>query len=99
MKTREVMVARIYLSEQDGRADELMRTLHDDYGIRGVTVFRGISGFGDSRRIHASRLLDLSLDLPIVLEFFDAREKVERCLDGLELAPGHCLTWMARVND
>ena len=36
-------------------------------GIAGATVLHGIEGYGPSRRIHTSRILDLSQDLPVVI--------------------------------
>ena len=46
-------------------------------------------------------LLDLSLDLPVVIEFFDEPTKVERILSHLKdmLPPGHVITWTAKVNE
>ena len=47
----DVLMVRIYLSEADhGRRrtlmQEILSTLHDRHAVRGVTVFRGIAGFG-----------------------------------------------------
>jgi hypothetical protein len=49
-------------------------------GIAGATVIRGILSYGASSRIHAAKLLDLSLDLPIVVEIVDTQEKIDRFL-------------------
>ncbi len=97
----KVTVARIYLSEGQHRLDALLARLHDQEQVRGVTVFRGISGFGASGRIHEARLLDLSLDLPLVVEFFDRPEQVARILTDLKdlIEPGHAITWAADLND
>jgi PII-like signaling protein len=100
MNTREVAVVRIYLTEGEGQVGALLRCLHDDYDLSGVTVFRGITGFGRSGAIHSASLVDLSLDLPVVVEFFDDPERVDDVLAGLagRVAPGHLVTWRARVN-
>jgi PII-like signaling protein len=42
----------------------------------GVTVLRGITGFGRASKIHSSDLLELSSDLPIVIEIVDTEEKI-----------------------
>ena len=78
----------------------MLAKLHDDEKVRGVTVFRGISGFGKSGRMHSSSLLDLSMDLPLVIEFFDERAKVSGILEHLAgiLEPDHVVSWKARVN-
>jgi len=96
-----VTVVRIYLTEGEKRVKTLLARLHDDEKVRGVTVFRGISGFGRSGVMHSSTLLDLSLDLPVVIEFFDAPEKVRHILDHLknDLPPGHVVSWPAQVNE
>jgi len=47
-------------------------------GIAGATVLRGILSFGASSRIHTAKLLDLSSDLPIVVEIVDQQEKIDR---------------------
>ncbi|MBL7858912.1 MAG: DUF190 domain-containing protein [Cyclobacteriaceae bacterium] len=46
-------------------------------GMAGATVIRGILSFGASSRIHTAKLLDLSSDLPIVVEVVDSHEKID----------------------
>ncbi len=101
MKHSEVTMARIYLSEGETQLANLLKRLHDWEKLRGVTVFRGISGYGDSGVIHGVRFADLSLDLPIVVEFFDTPEKVAEILEHLStfIKPGHIVTWQANVNE
>lgn len=101
MKRSEVTVVRIYLSEGHSQLENLLKRLHDWEKIRGVTVFRGIAGFGDGGELHTARLLDLSLDLPLVVEFFDEPAKVEAIIDHLNttIKPGHILSWTAFVNE
>ena len=43
----------------------------------GVTVLRGISGFGKASKVHSSDLLELSSDLPILIEIVDKHEKID----------------------
>ena len=101
MKFSEVTMVRVYLTETEKLLKTLLAKLHDEEKVRGVTVFRGVSGFGRSGVVHSSALLDLSLDLPMVIEFFDEPEKVMRILAHLEtiLPPGHVASWPARVNE
>lgn len=100
MKQQEVTVVRIYCSEKGGRYRELIDRLHDQEKVAGVTAFRGIAGFGGSGRIHEAHLLDVSLDLPIVIEFFDRPERVETILSDIkDLVPaGHAISWSAKAN-
>src|SRR5262245_34446375 len=46
-------------------------------GIAGATVLRGILSYGASSRIHTAKMLDLSSDLPIVVEILDHQEKID----------------------
>lgn len=50
----------------------------------GVTVLRGITGFGKASKVHSSDLLELSSDLPIVIEIVDTEEKVKIIKYGSE---------------
>lgn len=97
-----VTVVRIYLSEADhGRRKNLMReilnVLHDQHRVKGVTVFRGIAGFSDTGEVHASDILRLMVDLPLVIEFFDDETVVEAVLGLLKgLVPdGRIISWRA----
>ena len=97
---QEVTVVRIYLTEGQHQLDALMTSLHDKHKVMGVTAFRGIAGFGQSGKMHAANLLDMSLDLPIVLEFFDMPEKIRPIILDIEkdLKPGHLISWSAQMN-
>lgn len=101
MKHSDVTMVRIYLTEGEQLMKKLLAKLHDEEKVRGVTVFRGVSGFGKSGVVHSATLLDLSLDLPVVIEFFDAPDKVRRILSHLKdlLPPGHVVSWRAQVNE
>ena len=100
MSTTNVTMVRIYLTEGDHQLKQLLSHLHDEEQVRGVTAFRGIAGFGQSGKMHSSDLLDLSLNMPLVVEFFDEPQKVERVLEHLNtmIDPGHIVSWPATVN-
>ncbi|WP_314165482.1 DUF190 domain-containing protein [Sulfuriflexus sp.] len=95
-----VTMVRIYLTEADAQLKPLLKQLHDEEQVKGVTAFRGIAGFGASGKLHSSTLVDLSLDLPVVVEFFDTPEKVDKILQHLsiQIKPGHLVHWSAEVN-
>jgi len=101
MKSSEVTVVRIYLTEGETQLNSLVKRLRDWEKLRGVTVFRGIAGFGHSGAIHGMQLADLSLNMPIVIEFFDSTEKINEILEHLEstVPPGHLVKWKAEVNE
>jgi CBS-domain-containing membrane protein/PII-like signaling protein len=77
-------------SEQEGhtpRYHALLEYLRGE-GAAGATVTRGIAGFGANSRIKTATILRLSVDLPVVLTWIDAPERVERLLPGLRARSG-----------
>ncbi|MDD2758867.1 MAG: DUF190 domain-containing protein [Methylomonas sp.] len=98
MATQTVTVARIYLREGEHLLGKLIKLLHDEEKVSGVTVLRGIAGFGPDGELHLSSLVDLSLDLPLIVEFYDAPERVDAILKDLERHFGlaHVVTWQAQ---
>lgn len=95
MNRLDVTFVRIYLTEGEGRMQGLLQRLHDEEKVQGVTVFRGICGFGKSGKLHSSSLLDMSLDLPLVIEFYDVPSKVDTILEHIrhDIEPGHIVSW------
>jgi PII-like signaling protein len=86
---------RIYVSEDD-RAEgrplhlailELLRREH----AQGATVWRGVEGFGAAGRIHAAHLVEAAWRLPVVIEWVDRAEQVERLAPRLRALVGHGL--------
>ena len=53
-------------------------------GLAGATVLRGIEGFGADSRLHTSRILRLSEDLPVVIEIVDTSENIDRIVPLLD---------------
>jgi PII-like signaling protein len=51
-----------------------------EQGLAGCTVIRGIEGFGAASTIHAASFLELSTDLPIIIEIVDTLEKIDAFL-------------------
>lgn len=100
MTMTEVIVVRLYLSEGQSQLSNLLKRLHDWEHVRGVTVFRGVAGFGPQGTLHTDRLVDLSLDLSLVVEFFDEPDKALAVMEHLqaEIKPGHMLSWRAQIN-
>lgn len=75
---------KIYLNEDtkyEGHNlyHELVLKLRE-VGMAGVTVIRGIEGFGDGKSIHTTRILDLALSLPIIVEVIDIPERIESAI-------------------
>jgi len=100
MKQSDVTLVRVYCSEKDREHQKIIDLLHHDHRVAGVTAFRGIAGFGRSGQLHESGLLDVSLDLPVIIEFFDRPQKVADVLAVLNerVGPGHIVSWPAKAN-
>ena len=83
----ECMLLRIFLGEGD---EYNHRPLYKAIVLRarelqlaGATVLRGRMGFGHSHRLHNASILQLSYDLPMILEIVDTPEKIEAFLPEL----------------
>jgi PII-like signaling protein len=81
---------RIFIGESDRHDGMLLyewivRTAKER-GLAGATVLRGLEGFGARSRIHTARILDLSTDLPIVVEIVDTLDKIEAFLPTVDAA-------------
>ncbi|MGB6976665.1 MAG: DUF190 domain-containing protein [Gammaproteobacteria bacterium] len=93
-------IVRVYLTEADKLLQPVMRYLHDEVAVRGVTVFRAISGFGKSGAIHSAKLLEISLNLPLIVEFFDEPDKVTQILPRLRelvAVEDHIIAWQVQA--
>ncbi|MFA5959805.1 MAG: DUF190 domain-containing protein [Tatlockia sp.] len=99
MKTTEVICVRVYITESSHLQNTVLKYLKNEAKLRGVSVFRAISGFGDTGN-HKASLVDLSLDLPLVIEFFDSQDKIDPVLLHLNetIKPEHMVFWKAMVN-
>src|SRR5258706_1847432 len=57
-----------------------------ELGLAGATVLRGPMGFGANSHLHTSKILELSTDLPIIIEIVDSPEKIQSLLPFLDEA-------------
>jgi hypothetical protein len=98
----EQVMVRIFFGESDfwkHRPLEiaLLERLRAE-GFAGATVFRGVSGFGANSVIHTTHLLELSTDLPVVIEVVDSEEHIERLLPILDEMLDDGLVTMEKVR-
>jgi hypothetical protein len=98
----ESVLLRIFIGESD-RHDG--HPLHEaivlkarELGLGGATVLRGAMGFGASSRIHTSKILRLSIDLPIIIELVDSEEKINGFLPVLDPMIGGGLVTLENVR-
>lgn len=84
----DAMLLRVFIGESDRWEHKPLyeaivlkaREMH----MAGATVLRGPMGFGKSSRLHTSKILRLSMDLPIVIEIVDSEEKINEFLPYLD---------------
>jgi len=78
---RNCKLLKIYISEDSKyKSHNLYHALvrrFAEAGMAGVTVTRGMEGFGHEKRLHSTRILDISLKLPVIVEVVDTPEKIE----------------------
>jgi len=67
-------------------------------GFSGVTVLRGVGGYGSASRIHTDKILRLSQDLPIVIETVEYSERIEKILPRLDEMVGGGLITLEKVH-
>ncbi|MFQ5441247.1 MAG: DUF190 domain-containing protein [Thermodesulfobacteriota bacterium] len=83
----EAELLRIFIGENDKyRGKPLYQAIVEETrgrGMAGATVLRGALGFGVHSRIHTSKVLRLSEDMPVVIEIVDTPEKIEAFLPEL----------------
>ena len=89
---REAVLLRIFIGEDDkaGRQPlyEAIVLKAREMHLAGATVLRGPIGFGRSSRLHTTKILSLSEDLPIIIEIVDAEDKIGAFLPQLEMLMG-----------
>ncbi len=100
--SQAAMLLRIYTEE--GRHAE-GRPLYEAIvlrarraGLAGATVLRGPMGYGQSLRLHTAKILDLSANLPLVIEIVDAEAKIRPFLDELDGMPNIGLVTLETVE-
>jgi PII-like signaling protein len=84
------VLLRIFIGDSDKEPDgdrplyEAIVRKAREARLAGATVLRGPMGFGRHSRVHTAKLLELSTDLPIVIEIVDAEDKVESFLPTVD---------------
>jgi uncharacterized protein len=84
MKTRSARKITIYVDETDklhGKpAYEIVMEICYRNKVSGVSVFRGVAGYGGQRVFHTAKILELSTSLPVKIEIVDSEEMINRVL-------------------
>jgi len=96
------MLLRIFIGESDRWHHQPLyealvlkaREMH----LAGATVLRGPMGFGKSSLLHTSKILRLSMDLPLIIEIADTEEKINSFLPVLDEMMGGGLVTLEKVR-
>ncbi|RTI48757.1 hypothetical protein CSW14_12190 [Thermus scotoductus] len=98
----EAKLLRIFVGESDRHGG---RPLYEAIvleakrqGLAGATVFKGFMGFGAHSRIHTAKILQLSEDLPVMVEIVDEEERIRDFLPVLEGMMREGLVTLERVE-
>lgn len=98
----ENVLMRIFISESDRHGHrplyEALVDLLRKEGLAGATVLRGISGFGAHSVYHTQKLLDLSADLPLIIEAVDSQEKIDAVMPRIDELMGGGMITLEKVT-
>ena len=101
--SRDAVLLRIFIGEDDKcHGHPLYEALvlkAREMGLAGATVLRGPMGFGPkTRRLHTAKILQLSTDLPMIVEIVDSEEKINGFVDAIEGMMGSALVTTEKVK-
>lgn len=93
---------RIFIGESDqwqGRPlYEAIVMVARELHLAGATVMRGPMGFGANSRLHTTKILRLSEDLPLIIEIVDAKDKIDELLPRIDEMVNEGLVTLERVQ-
>jgi hypothetical protein len=99
---KDAVLLRVFIGEDDrsGRLPlyEAIVLKAREMHLAGATILRGPVGFGRSSRLHTTKILRLSGDLPIVIEIVDGEDKIDAFLPELEKLMGSGLVTLEKVK-
>ena len=99
---KQAVLLRIFIGEDDqfqGRPlyEAIVMRAREQH-LAGATVLRGPMGFGKSSRLHTTKILRLSEDLPLVIEIVDSEDKINAFLTALDRMMGSGLVTLENVR-
>jgi PII-like signaling protein len=99
---RDATLLRIFFGEDDKFRNlplyEAIVLKAREMQLGGATVLRGHVGFGHSSRIHTTKILRLSGDLPVIIEIVDSQEKIDNFLPVLDTMMSGGLVTIEKVQ-
>lgn len=100
--TGEQILVRIFIGESDrwhhqSLSSALVERLRREH-FAGATMFHGVAGFGAHSVLHTTRLLELSQDLPVLIEVVESEERMEQLTAILDEMVSEGLVTMEKVR-
>ncbi len=96
------MLLRIFIGEADYHDGKLLYEeivmKARELNLAGATVLKGIMGYGAHSRLHTTKLLRLSQDLPIIIEMVDSEENLQKILPFLDEVVTEGMITMERMH-
>lgn len=100
--TRPAVRLRVHVGERDHHGGQPLYTAIVEAarraGLAGATVLKGIEGYGAHAVVHAAHIVDLSADLPIIVELIDAEDAIGRFLPTLTAMAGDGLITLDTIR-
>ena len=98
----EGLLVRVFIGESDRHEgiplyQWIVRKARSE-GLAGATVIRGVEGYGATSRVHTTKILRLSEDLPMIVEIVDRKERVQPFLEWLDAVVVQGLVTVERVD-
>jgi PII-like signaling protein len=98
----DAVLLRIFIGEQDrweGKPlyDAIVMRAREEH-MAGATVLRGAMGYGHATRLHRANFLDISEDLPVIIEIVETEAKINAFLPILDSMMGSGLVTLEKVG-
>jgi uncharacterized protein len=98
----DARVVTVYVNSTDQHQGRTLYSgivqLCQEHGLAGATVSRCVEGYGASRQLHTTRLLELSENMPVRIEIVDLAERIDPFLPILSEMIGEGLVTIANVH-
>ena len=100
LNKKNLTIVRVYTDDGKCDLDKILDILSKNKDISGLTVFRGIAGFGPNHKLHKVSFLELSAHLPLVIEFFHQTKGIERIINEMHqlIEQAHIVNWDVNLS-
>lgn len=84
----DALLLRVFIGESDHHKGkplyEQIVLKARELNLAGATVLRGVMGFGADSRIHTAKFLELSVDMPMVIEIVDTEQNIDKLMPFID---------------